>query len=116
MKKQILTICLMLLCLSSFAQTTIKGVVTSATDNEPLIGATVFVKGTAMGVITDYDGNYTIDNVESNMELTFSMLGYTTQKIKVGSQKVINVKLAESTIGLDDVVVIGYGTDRKSVV
>lgn len=107
--------CLLLLSLCSYAQTlTVKGTVTSASDKEPMIGATVQVKGTGNGSITGLDGDYILTNVSSNAVLVFSSIGFDTQEIPVNGKTVINVELKESTELLEEVVVIGYGTVKKS--
>ena len=113
MKKQILLLCLALTSLCSYAQTiTVKGVVTSASDKEPMIGATVQVKGT--GTITSIDGDYSLNDVAKDAVLVFSSIGYETQEIKVNGQTVINVVLKDASELLDEVVVIGYGAVKKS--
>ncbi len=114
MKKQILLLCLALISLCSYAQTTVKGVVTSATDNEPLIGATIQVKGTGTGTITDFDGNYSLTNVPAEGVLVFSSVGYESQEIKVDGRLVINVAMKDASELLDEVVVIGYGVVKRS--
>lgn len=114
MKKQILLLCLALISLCSYAQTTVKGVVTSATDKEPLIGATVQVKGAGNGTITGLNGDYSLMNVPANAVLVFSTIGFENQEIKVAGQTTINVVLKESSELLDEVVVIGYGAVKKS--
>ncbi len=82
--------------------------------NEPLTGVNIVVQGTSKGVITDIDGNYTIEVSDTETVLSFSYLGYLPQKIKVGKNKTINVVLKEDTMLLDEVVVVGYGTMKKS--
>lgn len=115
MRKQLLIACLLLLSICSYAQQiTIKGIVTSATDKEPLIGATVQVKGTGSGTITGINGDYILSNVEKNAVLVFSSIGFESQEIAAGSQTTINVVLKEATELLDEVVVIGYGAVKKS--
>ena len=115
MKKQILLLCLALTSLCSYAQTiTVKGVVTSASDKEPMIGATVQVKGTGTGTITSIDGDYSLNDVAKDAVLVFSSIGYETQEIKVNGQTVINVVLKDASELLDEVVVIGYGAVKKS--
>lgn len=114
MKKQIIFLCLALMSLCSYAQTTVKGTVTSATDKEPLIGATVQVKSSGAGTITGIDGDYTLANVPANAVLVFSSVGFESQEIKIGMNSVINVVLKESSELLDEVVVIGYGAVKKS--
>ncbi|MBC3758695.1 TonB-dependent receptor [Hyunsoonleella sp. SJ7] len=93
----------------SFAQT-VSGTVSA--DGQPLPGATVLVKGTTTGTSTDFDGNYTI-NAEASNTLVFSYVGYSTKEVPVGNQTVVNVTLEQDN-ALDEVVVIGYGTQRKS--
>ena len=93
---------------------TVNGRVVSATDSEPLIGATVAVQGRQGGVITDFDGNYSI-KVNDGETLVFSYIGYVTQKVKV-TASVVNVSLKEESNSLEDVVVIGYGVQKKKLV
>ena len=115
MKKQILLLCLALISLCGYAQQiTVKGVVTSATDQQPLIGTTVQVKGTGTGTITGIDGDYTLPNVDKNAVLVFSSIGFESQEIAVGGRTTINVVLKEAAELLDEVVVIGYGAVKKS--
>lgn len=115
MKKQILLLCLALISLCGYAQQiTVKGVVTSATDQQPLIGTTVQVKGTGTGTITGIDGDYTLPNVDKNAVLVFSSIGFESQEIAVGGRTTINVVLKEAAELLDEVVVIGYGAVRKA--
>jgi TonB-linked SusC/RagA family outer membrane protein len=89
----------------------ITGVVSDATG--PVIGANVVEKGTTNGVITGIDGDFSL-NVKPGATLVISYLGYTSQEIKVGSQSIINVTLKEDSELLDEVVVVGYGTMKKS--
>ena len=93
----------------------VTGVVTSATDNEPLIGVSVQVKETATGGITDIDGKFSV-NAEQGQTLIFSYIGYQTQEIQIGASSVINVVLKEDTEMLDEVVVVGYGVQKKKLV
>lgn len=79
----------------------------------PVIGANVIVKGTTNGTITDFDGNFSLD-VPANAVLEISYIGYLTVETPVGDQSKINVTLQEDTQALDEVVVVGYGTMRKS--
>ena len=94
---------------------TISGVVTSATDSEPLIGVSVQVRETATGGITDIDGRYSV-SAQQGQTLVFSYIGYQSQEIKVGTSSVINVVLKEDTEMLDEVVVVGYGVQKKKLV
>lgn len=90
---------------------TVKGVVT---DNfGPVPGANVLVKGTTNGVITDLDGNFTLFDVPENAVLQVSFIGYVTQELKVAGQTTFNVKLSEDAKALEEVVVVGYGTQKK---
>lgn len=91
----------------------ITGNVTSSSDKLPLIGVTVRVAGVSGGAITDLDGNYTI-NTKADATLEFSMIGYEKQTIKVNGRKVINVTLRDMASDLNEVVVIGYGSVKKS--
>lgn len=79
----------------------------------PVIGANVIVKGTTNGTITDFDGNFSLD-VPANAVLEISYIGYLTAEVTVGNQSKVNVTLQEDTQALDEVVVVGYGTMRKS--
>ena len=81
-------------------------------NNEPLIGASVLAVGTTIGTITDFDGKFTLE-VPKGSNIQFSYIGYNTQ-ILSSDQKTINIKLVPDTQMLSDVVVIGYGTQRKS--
>lgn len=80
---------------------------------EPIIGVNVVVKGTTVGTITDFDGNFSIE-ADSKSVLTVSYIGFLTKEIPVGNQKTINIVLTEDTKALDEVVVIGYGTQKKA--
>ena len=91
----------------------VTGVVVDGT-GEPVIGANVVVKGTTNGTITDFDGNYSLEGVPADGVLVFSYIGYLSQEIPVGNQSMIKVTLKEDTQTLDEVVVVGYGTMRKS--
>ena len=106
---------LLFLCMSVMtaqAQTnTVKGTVNGS--DGPVIGATVKVKGSSTGVVTDYDGNYTI-KVKPGDVLTFSYLGMSTKEVKVGKQTKIDVTLVEDDKLLDEVVVVGYGKMKRS--
>jgi TonB-linked SusC/RagA family outer membrane protein len=93
-------------------QRTVSGVV-SDKNNQPLPGVTVVVKGTAIGTVTDGNGNYSLANVSPNSSLVFSFVGMRSQEISVGDRTNINVALQEETIGIEEVVAIGYGTQKK---
>lgn len=93
-------------------QKTIKGKVIG-TDGYAVIGANVYEKGTTNGVITDIDGNYAINVSSDHAVLTFSFIGYLSQDILVGNRTVLDVTLEEDLKKLDEVVVIGYGTQKR---
>ena len=91
----------------------ITGTVTDQ-DGNPLIGVTVMVKGTMQGTITDAEGNFSMSNVPEDGVLVFSYIGMTTKEVVVGIQTIINVTMEETAIGLDELVVVGYGRMKKS--
>lgn len=90
----------------------VTGVVTDV-NNEPLIGVSIAIQGNSGGTITDFDGRFTLDEVDPNATLVFSYIGYITQKVTVGNQQVLNVQLKEDNQTLEEVVVIGYGVQKK---
>ena len=93
--------------------TTISGQVLDAETNEALPGVTVQIKGTSSGAITDVNGNYTLADVSESSILVFSYIGYQTIEIVVGTQTVVNVRLETDVESLQEVVVVGYGTQLK---
>ena len=93
----------------------VKGTVVSGSDDFPLPGVNVVVKGTTQGVITDLDGNFMI-SVPSDAVLTFTYIGFKTQEVAVNGKTTLNVVLEEDTETLEEVVVVGYGVQKKSVV
>ena len=90
---------------------TVKGTVVDQ-NNEPIIGATVVVKGSTIGAATDLDGNYVLNGVPEEATLVFNYLGMLPQEISAAGQSVVNVRLREDTQLLDEVVVIGYGSAK----
>tara|TARA_R110002049_G_scaffold4179_5_gene29815 strand:+ start:24591 stop:27845 length:3255 start_codon:yes stop_codon:yes gene_type:complete len=92
---------------------TVIGTVT-AEDLGPVPGASVLLKGTSKGTSTDFDGNYSLSVNDPDAILVFSYIGYATQEVKVSGKKIINIVLEPSLESLDEVVVIGYGTSKKS--
>lgn len=86
----------------------VSGTVTDASG--PLPGASVVVQGTTTGTQTDFDGNYTLNNVDANAILVISYIGYKTQEVPVNGRSTIDVTLEEDAEALDEVVIIGYGT------
>ncbi len=100
--------------LSTQQQTiSISGIVKDET-NEPIPGVSVFLKNTTIGTITDINGKYNLDNIPEDGILVYSFVGMTTKEIKVNGQKEINIILKNDAIGLEEVVAVGYGTQKKS--
>ena len=93
-------------------QKTVIGKVTDSTGGG-LPGVSVVLKGTTTGTITDFDGNYSLPNVPANAILQFSFVGMKSQEIAVASKTTINVSLADESIGIEEVVAVGYGTQKK---
>ena len=107
----------MFLCISigmTFAQTKVaSGTVTSAEDGEPVIGASVAVKGTTLGIITDANGKFTLSDIpESANTITISYIGMETMEVTIGQD--LNITMRESSMALDEVIVVAYGTAKKS--
>lgn len=90
---------------------TVKGTVVDAA-GEPVIGANVVEKGTTNGTVTDLDGNFTL-NVSAGSTLSISYIGYTEQFVSVGNLSTFNIKLMEDTQKLEEIIVVGYGAQKK---
>lgn len=113
-KSWILFVILLTYSFGALAQSiTINGIVKDST-GEGIIGANVLQKGTTNGTVTDLDGNFTLTVPDKNAVLVFSFLGYVSQEVIVGNQTTLNIILKEDTQNLDEVIVIGYGTAKKS--
>ena len=82
-------------------------------NGEPVIGANVSVKGTTNGTITDVDGNFSLENISDNDIIVISYIGYTSQEIKAGKQTSLKIILKEDTQAIDEVIVVGFGTQKK---
>ncbi len=93
-------------------QNAVSGKVTDKS-GEPLPGVSVVVKGTVQGTVTDSNGNYTINNIPENATLIFSFVGMHSQEVEVGGRNTINISMEEESIGIEEVVTIGYGTERR---
>ncbi|TDN87628.1 iron complex outermembrane receptor protein [Salegentibacter sp. 24] len=104
---------LFMLPMSFFAQQTVSGVVTESSTELPVPGVNVIVKGTSNGTVTDFDGNYSLENVSEDDILVYSFLGFTTQEIPFEGQATINVQLDEDQATLEEVVLIGYGSTSE---
>lgn len=99
---------------NAFSQTNaITGTVTDAS-GESLPGVSIVVQNTTNGTTTDIDGNYTIEDVNASDQLVFSFIGMTSQVVTVGDQTIIDINLQESTESLEEVIVVGYGSQKKS--
>lgn len=115
-KTALKTLCMVMLALmvsfSVSAQVSVSGKVTDNTDFG-LPGVSVVVQGTTIGVLTNIDGTYTIEVPSTSSVLSYSFIGYVSQEVVVGNQRTINIVLAEDVQQLDEVVVVGYGTQAK---
>ena len=112
LKRAVSALFLSLFCFVAYAQQTVTGTVKDAT-GEPMIGVTVLADGKAAAV-TDFDGNFAVANVTSATVIKVSYVGYKDQEVKVGNQTFLNIVLEEDSEVLDEVVVVGYGTMKKS--
>jgi len=106
MKNLRIFIVLLVLPLITFAQQTISGTVTEKSSGTPIPGVDVIIKGTTRGTSTDFDGNYSLDNVNEGDVLSFSFLGYETIEIVVATNSNINVALEEGQEALDEVLAV----------
>ena len=110
--------CLLIVLLNGFLAAQAQSFPVSGTvvdeNNIPLLGVNVIVKGEARGTTTDFDGNYTVENMSAGDVLQFSYLGFVAQEITVANQQSIDVQMITDSEALDEVVVVGYGTQRKS--
>ena len=114
MKKYLLISFLLLFAQATFGQTkTISGTVKNKVDGIPIPGVNVLIKGTTKGSTTNFDGNYSIA-VASGETLIFSYIGYETVQIKIEGQQLVNVDLAESASKLDEIVVVGFASQKKA--
>lgn len=111
LKAIVLAICMLSWAQLAQAQGNVSGIVTDYV-GEPLVGASVAVQGSSVGVLTDVNGAFSVPAKAGDV-LKFSYIGYVTQEVKVGNNPVINVTLAEDKMALDEVVVVGYGAQKK---
>jgi TonB-linked SusC/RagA family outer membrane protein len=110
----LLTLTMVMTCAAGAQTITVSGTVTDATG--PVPGVTVLLQGTNRGVTTDFDGNYQISDVPSDGTLVFSYLGYLTERVRIQGRSEIDVTLETDLESLDEVVVVGYGTQRRESV
>ena len=113
LRRLMFTVLFSVLAVGAFAQNKVTGTVVDAT-GEPVIGASVIVKGTTNGTVTDFNGNFTINNVPANGSLEISYIGFKTQQVAVAGKTSVSVTMQEDNALLDEVVVVGYGVQRKS--
>ncbi|MDP3352672.1 MAG: TonB-dependent receptor [Flavobacteriaceae bacterium] len=117
MKSTILTFILGFVSILTYSQNVdIKGNVVDASTGSALPGVNIVVKNTSLGSTTDFDGNFTLSNVAIGKTLVFSYVGYLPKEILISNSNFINVTLKEDTQSLEEVVVVGYGTQKKSVI
>src|SRR5690606_24139815 len=115
MKKILFFFLCSLITLGTYAQgTIIRGIVTSADDNQPLPGVSVVIKGTTTGTVTDIDGEYQLQ-VAADAVLLYSFVGMQSQEISVDGRSEINVALESVAFDVDEIVVVGYGVQRKAL-
>ena len=114
MKTAAVVVAMLLVAFSSFAQKiNVSGSVNDADTQETLIGVSIMEKGTTNGTMTDYDGKFSL-SVDKDATLTFSYVGYKSIDVKVNGQQNLQVVMQSTTAELDELVVIGYGVQRKS--
>jgi TonB-linked SusC/RagA family outer membrane protein len=112
-RKIFCVLCICGCCSIAFAQTKVSGKVVDV-DNVPVVGASVSEKGTTNGVVTDSDGNFIITVQDNNVVLQISYIGFLTQDVPVENRTQLNITLKEDLQALDEIVVVGYGTQRRS--
>ncbi len=108
-----LTVTLFLTISSRAQEITVTGNVKDVTFNEPLPGVNVIVKNSTNGTTTDFDGNFTINKVSIGDVITFSYLGFVSQEVKITNKNPLNILMVEDVSALEEVVVVGYGTQKK---
>lgn len=111
-KKILFSVCILFGLCASFAQQKVSGTIKDQ-EGLPIAGATISEKGTSKGVITDFDGKFEITTTHSNSVLVFSYMSFITQEITVGNNKEINITFKENLEQLSEIVVIGYGTQKR---
>ena len=100
--------------LNAYAQTrNITGNVTSSDDNSALPGVNVIIKGTSTGTVTDLEGSYTLEIPGGSVVLVFSSVGYVSEEVNITNETVMDMVMSADVTALDEIVVVGYGTERK---
>jgi TonB-dependent starch-binding outer membrane protein SusC len=100
--------------IASAQERTVSGTITSSEDGEPLPGVSIIIDKTQTGTITDLDGSYSLEVAGDNAVLNFSFIGFKAQSVNVGGKSVINLEMQVDLTALDEVVVVGYGSIKKS--
>src|SRR5690606_9885857 len=98
----------------AFSQNTVTGTVSSELTGETLPGVNVLIKGSSTGTVTDMEGNYSINVTDAESLLVFSFIGFVSQEVPINGRSIIDVSLAEDMASLDEVVVVGYGEQKKA--
>ena len=113
--KKVLTFFLLFTCFATatFAQRTLTGKVSDAVTGELLPSVSIVLDGTTKGTLTDLDGNFTLEVPKEGGTLSFSCVGYVTQKVAIGNQSVLDINLRTDATLLDEVVAVGYGDVNK---
>lgn len=111
--RRFLFLLLVVASINTYGQVTVSGKVTSGEDGSAIPGANILVKGTAIGTVTDNEGNYTIQTPDENSILVFSFIGYVSEEAPVAGKTEIDVSLVADIKTLSEVVVVGYGTQEK---
>lgn len=112
-RKLLLLLVLAFACYATYAQHIVSGTITSTVDNEPLPGANIIIKGTSIGTVADLNGKFSLDVSDANATLVISFVGYTNQEVQIKGRTEINLSLEPDNVSLADVLVVGYGTQRK---
>ena len=112
LKRASLALLMSVMCFVAYAQKTVTGTVKDAS-GETMIGVSVIIDGTSIGGVTDLDGKFSIAKVPNNATLKFSYVGYKDQRVSVAGKNTLSVVMQEDAMGLDEVVVVGYGTMKK---
>ncbi|NJK96914.1 MAG: TonB-dependent receptor plug domain-containing protein [Bacteroidales bacterium] len=99
---------------AALQQQKVTGTVTDGATGEPIVGANIIIEGTTMGTVTDINGKFNLDIPKSGSVLVISFLGYVTEHLVVDNQSSVEIKLVPDVQNLDEVIVIGYGTVKKS--
>ncbi|MBQ6286485.1 MAG: carboxypeptidase-like regulatory domain-containing protein, partial [Bacteroidales bacterium] len=115
LKAMLVSLCLLVGLTVSAQQKSISGTV-KGEDGQPIPGVTVMIKGTSTGASTDLDGKYSFNYTQNNPVLSVSCIGYESQEVQIGNQRVIDFVLVEESTALDETVVVGYAVGNKRTI